>query len=42
MSDDTWKSVRGLCGDSTYTMGPYFAYQALHIPRHLLFTLARY
>jgi 2-polyprenyl-3-methyl-5-hydroxy-6-metoxy-1,4-benzoquinol methylase len=42
MADDTWKAVRGELGDEHLELGPYFAQQALHSPRHLLFTLARY
>jgi len=39
---ELWQQVKQTLGDERYTMGPYFSYQALHTPRHLLFTLARY
>lgn len=29
-------------GEKTFTLGPYFAYQLRHTPRHLLYTLSRY
>jgi len=42
MADRVWENVRGCLGEHSLALGPYFAYQALHTPRHLLYTLARY
>ena len=42
MADGQWKQVRRGFGDASLTLGPYFAYQALNYPRHMLFTFARY
>jgi 2-polyprenyl-3-methyl-5-hydroxy-6-metoxy-1,4-benzoquinol methylase len=42
MQSETWQSVRAMIGHKTFSLGPYFAHQVLHTPRHLLFTLARY
>ncbi len=42
MSDNTWRTVRKVFGKDRLNLGPYFTYQALHTPRHLLFTLSRY
>ncbi len=42
MADETWKDVTRVFGDASLRLAPYFAHMALHNPRHLLFTLARY
>lgn len=42
ITQETWQSVRAMIGENTFSLGPYFAHQVLHTPRHLLFTLARY
>ena len=42
MSDDTWKTVKEVFDQQSLNLGPHYAYQALHVPRHLLFMLSRY
>ncbi len=42
MADESWKNAKAEIGSQSFTLGPYFAFQALNNPRHLLFTLARY
>ncbi len=37
-----WNRAREALDPTVLELGPYFAYQAMHQPRHLLFTLARY
>jgi len=42
MTRETWERAKAEIGNELFTLGPYFAFQALHNPRHFLFTLARY
>ncbi|MDA1193301.1 MAG: class I SAM-dependent methyltransferase [Candidatus Poribacteria bacterium] len=39
---EAWKTVRSEQGEHRLELGSYFAFQALHTPRHLVFTFARY
>lgn len=39
---ELWEEAREALDPTELELGPYFAYQAMHQPRHLLFTLARY
>ncbi len=39
---ELWEEAREALDPTELELGPYFAYQALRQPRHLLFTLARY
>ena len=40
--DKEWTKVKEYIGSETITLGPYFTYNLLHSPRHLLFMLSRY
>lgn len=40
--EKVWANVKKTIGEHELLLGPYFSYQALHTPKHLLFTLARY
>lgn len=42
MSDQYWDSVKEYIGEKELKLGPQFAYQALHTPRHLVFVFSRY
>ena len=42
MSKDVWEKVKKIIGTHhRLELGSYYASQALHAPRHLLFTLSR-
>ncbi len=42
MSKEAWKKAKEMIGTNhKLELGPYYAYQALFTPRHLLFTLSR-
>jgi 2-polyprenyl-3-methyl-5-hydroxy-6-metoxy-1,4-benzoquinol methylase len=42
LSKEVWKKAKGIIGTShKLELGPYYGYQALFTPRHLLFTLCR-
>jgi hypothetical protein len=42
MSDKHWDSVVEYIGNPKLELGPFFAYQVLETPRHLVFVLSRY
>lgn len=42
MSDKVWSAIKEDLKGQKLELGPYFSYQALNTPRHLLFTLSRY
>ncbi|MBU4502593.1 MAG: class I SAM-dependent methyltransferase [Nanoarchaeota archaeon] len=42
MSKDRWKNVKEYISAERIEIGPYFTYNLLHEPRHLLFTFSRY
>ena len=42
MSSDAWTEIRGMIEGQSFELGPYFAHQLRHSPRHILFTLSRY
>lgn len=41
-SQELWQNVKSSLDHTHFTLGPYFGYQMVHTPRHLLFTLSRY
>ncbi len=42
MSKKTWDCIKKDIKTKKFQLGPYFSYQALNTPRHLLFTMSRY
>ena len=42
MTDQHWGSVKEYIGEPKAALGPQFAYQLLHTPRHLVFVFSRY
>jgi len=42
MSDKTWDYIKKGIKTKKFQLGPYFSYQVLNTPRHLLFTMSRY
>jgi len=39
---DKWNIVKEYIGENNITLGPYFSYQLMNTPRHILFTLSHY
>jgi 2-polyprenyl-3-methyl-5-hydroxy-6-metoxy-1,4-benzoquinol methylase len=42
MAKEAWTEIRELIAGQSFELGPYFAHQLRHSPRHILFTLSRY
>ncbi len=42
MSDKVWAAIKNDLKNNSLKLGPYFSYQMLNTPRHMLFTLSRY
>lgn len=40
--DDSWKKIKDYISSQRVELGPYFTYNLLHAPRHLLFSFSRY
>jgi len=40
--DDSWEKIKDYISSQKIELGPYFTYNLLHAPRHLLFTFSRY